>query len=115
MADDKMPAGIQTSETWDDGLIIRGNRVAGVDGSCYYSNGIKCDSSEACNGASIQGTWSDNIGHSCIRGFYIWRAGQDQCTKVQGFHFYKMTGYGVTTLSKTTTLGQVEQKIIISF
>jgi len=49
--------------------------------------------------------WDDgNIGHSCLRGYYIFRRGHDQCSKIAGFTFYKISLYGITTQTATKHL-----------
>ena len=60
--DDMMPSGIDTSESSDgSSFTITGNRIAGVDGSCYSGDGVPCDDTEACNGNSV---YSQNISNN---------------------------------------------------
>ena len=91
-ADDEMPAGVDTEGTED--VIITNNRVAGVDGSAFAGAGEACDQSEVCTDVTSASAWSGNIGHSCLRGYYILRVGRE-CNKVSGFTFFKMRHTGV--------------------
>ena len=104
-ADDKMPAGIDTSET-QDVAEISGNRVSGVEGSCFAGHAETCDASEACKADSIEpnNKWTDNKGSSCMRGYYMLWTGHTGCSKIQGFYFYKMWAYGITVQTKSTLI-----------
>ena len=88
-------------------MTITNNRVVGVDGSAYAGNGVPCSASEACNDID-NGSNADvnNIGHSCMRGYYVLRVGRE-CTKVSGYNFYKMS-----TVALNFLIGQVDQLII---
>ena len=92
-ADDQMPAGIMTEETND--VIISGNRVAGVDGSCFSGHGSQC-SSTGDTTFTISPDTSRNMGHSCLRGYYVFRKGYLDCTAVSDFILYKTAYYGIT-------------------
>jgi hypothetical protein len=105
-ADDKMPSGIDTSESTDgDSIVITGNRVAGVDGSCYAGDGVSCEGTEACTGNQVSSpNVANNRGHGCLRGYYILHGGHSACTKISGFVFTKILYFGVTTQSRTMSM-----------
>merc|ERR1711892_1253199 len=109
-ADDEMPAGVDTEMTTD--VTVTNNRVTGVDGSCFAGAGEACDASESCSATSV-GVDSGNVGHSCLRGYYMLRVGQS-CNRVAGFNFYKISHFGVLFYTSKAVSHNVLDNVIIA-
>ena len=111
-ADDNMPAGIDTE--FSMGNLVADNRVAGVDGSCFSGNGEECDHSESCAPQSTSPHQDkNNVGHSCLRGFYIFRVGR-VCAKIRGYTLFKNAQFGVMFVAAQQVQSVIIEDTIIA-
>ena len=97
MSERWIPCGINTRAT--KLITMKNNRVAGGDGPAYKGHGLPCKTSDLCNSVTMANyPIADNIGHSTLHGYIIFKEVGRPCAEFSGFYFWRIMDYGFYTM-----------------